>query len=732
MADNTYLSSYENPMSDGFIGPDPTNKAGNTELAEKALHAVVDGMTSCRNIRSELDQKWAEIHRGYRNERVRRQYKGIGRADIRDPELFKAIEVLTARANEAILNQRPFFRGIPREPVADRRQVETVENLIQYQCDAGKGGSKLSNFNKNCAMYGTAIMRVNWTETGIKRPKRRKNKTKGEYELVEHWETLYRGASFRNVRINDFYVPDIFCEDVDDQPFVIERTSMPYAELMRLQADGKLVNVDKLKDIATGGTGDLDDILKIEEADAAGANYTPGSAAQNNRKMINILIYEGYFDLDGDGLEEHCWIWVAEGQFVLLLQENPYWHNKCSYVSAHYIKAPGFFYGISAIELAMSLWAELCDTHNQILDNKNFILSPPLVAGPGAGLTSNRIQYGPGKVIPIQGQVDQLKFLTYPDTTAAGYAAIGMLRNGLRETTGATDIMQGKSGGTDKATIYAGMLSETNMRLKDSLRNIYEMALEPMIEKMYALNEQYIDKETLVRVVGSKGWDFIPVRPEDLSTPMDFKGVGTGALGSMLSKNMHLQSFLQMIIPFMQAGVEVDAQALLTSVYNDVFGMTDGDRYFDAKSAFRPLDARYENVLLKQRQPVDVHPGDDDVGHIKDHIELVEDTDDDIVKTETIKHVMEHYEQHQAKEQEKQMQQAMQMAQMAQQLEGGGGQGQPPPQGQPQQGVPGMQIGNQAIQDNPLNNQDEAKYGAVVASIKGLGEQLSPKLGQAG
>jgi hypothetical protein len=728
------MAVRENPPSERFTPPDPTNYASDPVIAERAKKVVFTGLKMAKDARANAEARWARYYAAFRAKRKKREY--LGRANIVDPEPSKAVETIAARIEDSILGQRPIARGLPREK-ADQKQVELNESLIQYQMDTDEFERKFGSWVKNLGIYGTAIFRVAWHEKTLQHAKRVKmNDADDEYDLLKGESMSYRGPTMREVAIGDFYVGDARKETCDEQEYVIERKKVSRAYLMSLQNQGLLKNVEKIKPGAQPQIR-FDDYIANSNAQVAELGWNTGLQNEwSPVEQVSICMYEGKFALNADNediskfkAEVDCWIWVTDCGTVLLCQENPYWHGKKTYTSSHYIRVPGEFYGIGIIDWIEDLWAELCDSHNQVLDGKNLSMNPTMFAGAGAGLTTSKLTLSPGRVIRINGDVNQLKWHVVPDVSSAGYNSIGNIRNMVRETTGATDLMQGQSaGGIDKATIFAGLLSESNMRIKSVIRNCYLMCIEPMMSKWYGLNQQFMDKETIVRVEGQKGFDWIPIRPEDLNTPMDFKGTGSGNLGTSLARNVGIQSFLQMVVPLMQAGAEIDIMELLKRVWHDVFGYTDGEAIFGGKSDHRAHDAREENMMMAQRQAVDIHPADDDIAHTKEHLALFSSTPDMEVKSLVYDHVMEHQEQAQAKEAQRQMQAAQQEAQqlgvMQQALNPNGNGGQPPA---PQIGqAPLAAMGEN--QPGGLTGNQRA-FGPDMGSVKDAGEKLAGRQG---
>lgn len=457
--------------------------------------------------------------------------------------------------------------------------------------------------------------------------------------------------------------------------------------------------------------------VKAERAAIADVAIDGGQMKQDAMKKAEILMYEGAFDIDSDGVEEDCWIWIANGKHVLRVIETPYWHGRKSYSKIVYIKSPGEFYGINYFEWIERIWMEICDKHNQALDSVNLSINSPILAGVGAGLDQNQLMLSPGKVIRLAGTVQELMPLTIPDHSEQAYKAIAVLQNIARETSGATDLLQAQdSGGVDKATIYAGMLNEANLRIKHSLRNIFE-GIERVADLYYALDQQYLDAETSIRILGKSGFEFRPVRPEDVSGMYDFIGIGTGTLSSMAQKNMGMMQFVQSFGPLMLNGlVRADFNEIAKRVWTDLLGYTDAARIFGEQGP-QPMDPEQENMLLAQRQAVDVHPQDDHIAHVKTQMPLL-GHQDPVVRQMARQHIQEHQVMFQrlmaAQEAMVQYQTQMAMNQLA---------------AAAPQPTNGTSNGNGGPMTRAAGTGNQQQAGAEMGQAKEIGELLSGRMG---
>lgn len=707
----------ENPQSPGFAAPDPKNYATSEAVAKRALKVFKEAIAQARDARGNIEAHWRRQIDAYFTMRHRKNY--YGRANVVDPEPFRAVEVICARLENAILGSHPMLRGFPGpgEIELDRKQAELNEALLAQQLEKGsEGGDVIKSDIKSTTILGTGVLKVWWDEEF----RRRRIRDPYTGKLLKKPEDVhvYRGPRMRNVDLESFWVADPNNgEKPDDQPFVIEERITSIQQLRMQERAGQLANTGKLNTEDAGIPSlEAEQASKASRATALGLNYDTGIPGQGPQKVCSLGMYEGVFDLYGNEEEIDCWIWVANGEHVLRVCENQYWHGKKSYVSAPAIRVPGSFYGMSPIASILDLWAELNDLHNMGLDSAVLSLNPAIKVGAGAGLNMKRWVLSPGAFLPAD-DISQIEAFVIPPMIGVAHQAIGPMREMIRETTSATSLLQAQgTGGIDKATIYQGSIQEANARIGMQGAE-YATKLERLGDKAWSYNQQYIDTDTLVRILGKGGFEWIPVRPEDIRYPMDWKAVSVRNIGSYHSRNMGLERFLATVTPLaLQGAVKLDLKEIVKRMW-ETLGMSDGDRIFEPEGP-QPMDPRQEELMIGQRQAADVHPNDDHAMHAKSHSVWMQQNQqqggDPIALQLMQTHMQEHARVMQAQQQMQQQIAALQAQQIMNQVapspQNGGGRSAPP-----QAAVPGL--GNQA------------QFGSDMGAAKEIGERFGGRQG---
>ena len=701
----------ENPTSVGYHAPDPNNYASSVVVAARARETVKQAIAAARDARGTLPEQWQMNNDAYFGIRHRKSFRG--RANVVDPEPFRVVETIFAREAKALLGTKPWLRGFPGPglPKKDMRQAEINENLLQQQLSVGSDGYRtLKSGLKSCAILGTQFMKVQWDIETRRRQVRDPNTGR---RLGPQDTPVWKGPRWRNCEIDDIFVSDpVGGECPNDMDYMIERKLVRIQDLQALGRKRILENTEGILPGDVRGKHFEDEAGKAHRAELVGANYDLHDPAKSPIGKAELEMFEGPFDLYGKGDEIACWIWLVNGDNVVRVQENPNWHGKSSYISAPCIALPGNIYGLSPIQPILDLWVELNDLHNMGLDSAVLSLNPAIKVGTAAGVDFKRWVLSPGAFLPCN-DINQVEAFVLPPMTQVAHTAMGPLRQMMRETTSATDLLQAQdTGGIDKATIYQGALKEANVRIAEMASGFAGM-MEDGADLHYALNQQYMQTPELVRIGGKDGFEFIPVRPEDLKYPMDWHAVGVQNVGAEMTRNFGIERFMAAYTPLaLQGAVQLDFNEIAKTHWTSL-GMADPDRII-APQGPQPMDPRQEHLMMQQRQPVDSLPQENHAQHYQAHVQWAQElqsqpVQDPVVMQMLTEHIQETEAMFQRVTEAKQQMAALQAKQAMQSVE---------------QPANGKQSGNGAPADGNQQN-----LGAEMGAAKSIGEGLGGRLG---
>lgn len=246
----------------------------------------------------------------------------------------------------------------------------------------------------------------------------------------------------------------------------------------------------------------------------------------------------------------HGWFWLIDGEYVVRRQITPWRDAEPPYVKSVYIRVPGQFDGIGALELMMGLQVELNEGVNCRQDEINLKLNKPIAVFKEAVAPGDwdRLVAGPGAVwaFSMAGSDDIRKVLQtidYDGNLTDSWRSTQMVMQEIQETTAAVKATVGAGGADDEAgggTFRGQLLNKqvASERFIMYARLDEETFLGAAYRKFYQRIYQFKDIESVTRILGKdRGQRFEYVAPEELD--MMAKVIPMGVT-SMENKNVKL------------------------------------------------------------------------------------------------------------------------------------------------------------------------------------------------
>lgn len=474
---------------------------------------------------------WERLYKRYRNyvDEIK-DAKGKVRTDrsnISIPYSFTMIETILPRLVESLFAGRPYVtvKGRPKD-VQEYRQFKEIkpwessakkmEQLLDYQQNVVFDiQDKFHIGLKILCMYGTTIGYSGWKleEKPIVRKELTDVMVDGEplteegqpvqkLQAFKSTESTYDDPELRFIDLGLFFV-DPHAEDIDDARYCGHACYEPKSYIQTMN-DAGIWFVDWTKVPKDSG--------KSNEA--------------RNRRMSNIgLPTTDSFIRDeqsSDQLYEIHYYW-QDDQYVVLINrgyiayegENPYYHKKKPYVKDVYCKVPGEFYGIGVLETIEDLQDELNVERNQRIDNRSRALRRMYTQLRGTNITPNDFDVTNGGRVLVDNH-DDIKEMEHKPITGDTFTQEGIIKQDMRDTTGAQDVVMGTSGTAQTATETMTKDNNASMRFKMVISSIEKRLLVQISSLMIQLNQQFIDAPRLLEV-NEKGEDLLlEVTPEEV------------------------------------------------------------------------------------------------------------------------------------------------------------------------------------------------------------------------
>jgi hypothetical protein len=371
----------------------------------------------------------------------------------------------------------------------------------------------LPDIVRQMLIYGTSVVKVYWdkkVETVEEEIEIDPDFPELGSQKVEVEKTTKNQPVVEMVDLYDFFWdPKGF--DIDSCGWVAHRTYRSYDYLIKMQKQGLYKNVNLLeKDKTRPFKGETD---KITRTTALGTT-DPQSVSGDSDKEANIELIEYW--------EDNRVVTIANRTVVIRDDKNPFAHGKKPFVRFVDQSVPKEFCGIGELEPIETLQKELNDMRNQRMDNASLILNRMWLVQNGANVDEDELVSDVGGIIHTD-KIEGVQALYPPEIPNSSYREETLIKADIQQTTGITDYTKGVASdalANETATGISMMQEAGNARIKLKMMNI-EMGIREIGELFISLNKQFIDEETVIRILGEGSPQWLLVKPSEIKDNFD-------------------------------------------------------------------------------------------------------------------------------------------------------------------------------------------------------------------
>lgn len=601
------------------------NLAGEKDIAERAIQYVIDAKRQWLDATDGVRRIWRILHKLLKGNSL----ASMGQLDIiHTPELYKVLEAMVPRIEDALFADRPHFRVRPRREIS-QPQADAIMQFVAWQLDQAKADNLIQPGIRSALIHQVAATKVWWErrfEKAILRDVvRRVEGTRVEYDhRRRRGEILsYDGPKMRLVDPNRLIL-DTRQTEVEDMDWIGDEVEMTLGECRRMQEMGFWINTGRLD---TSADRAIDENVEIEHA------RNPDRFAGPNRgqlkhgpKKASVIELWGKFDLHGNGDEVECVIAVANEQVALRVSENYHDERFRPYALARCARESWEFYNVGPLDHCSGL-NEALDMIRSVAFRASKLSMSPIIGVEGAdpGECPDTIwDVEPGLVIPgakispvqIPSNIDHL----------SNWA--GMIRQDIEETAGAPRIFSGTDE-SNTATQAVKNLNEANKRIRSIVRAMSQMWCRTY-RMMHLLNRQFVTHDVPYTVLGRGAHalanSYPSVSPLTFLADVDFEFTCMDGIYSAASRATAATQWLQIATPFLSLiQGYVNVPKLLATIYADTVGPRIGDDVITVPPMLTDLMPQSEeNVMLLRGERVEVRPEDPHAAHLDEMIPVLE------------------------------------------------------------------------------------------------------------
>ena len=360
----------------------------------------------------------------------------------------------------------------------------------------------------------------------------------------------------------------------------------------------------------------------------------------------------------------------ANSQFLQEVKGWPYTHSEYPFAKMDHIQT-GRFWGDSTLVDIIPLQREYNRTRSQIIEAKNRMSKPQLVAVRGS-IDARKITSEPGLIIQYQPGFQKPEPLPLQSLPTYVIQEIDRVQKDIDDISGQYEIAKGRTPpGVTAASAIAYLQEENDSKLSSSTASIEEATEKIGRHVLYHVHENW-DQPRIVRVLGvNQTYEVEEFTKDSINGNVDYTvEAGSSAPRSRAARQAMLVELgtrgwitPQQVLKFMHL-VETD-RMYDESLADDRQVQRENDKMMEAQPQLSLVPDPTTGMMQPQQmppQPFPVNEWDNDVAHITGHEAYMKtqqyELADDTAKQVLLEHLMQHKQRYQT-----QQMQAMQAAQ---------------------------------------------------------------------
>lgn len=339
--------------------------------------------------------------------------------------------------------------------------------------------------------------------------------------------------------------PDFREEDIEEQPFVIHAQVKSPEWVQARFKEGSIVG-EKLNP----SSGDAADILEDSFLNLIG---TQSLNRQQSVLVLELWIKPGAHPMFPEG----AFFTMIGDQIVQGYQGQIYSHGEFPFTKFDHIPA-GKFYSTSSIEDLIPLQKEYNRTRGQIIEAKNRMAKPQLVA-PRGSVDPSKITTEPGQVIQYTPGFEAPKPLPLAPLPTYVLQEIDRILVDWNDISGQHEVSQGQTPpGVTAATAISYLQERDESKLAPTYDSLEE-GLEKTAKQVLTYVHDYWDEPRVIKVTGVDGsFDALTFKGSDLGDNLDIKiEAGSSLPQSKAAKQAFIMDLMKMGFIEPNKGLEV-------------------------------------------------------------------------------------------------------------------------------------------------------------------------------
>lgn len=364
-------------------------------------------------------------------------------------------------------------------------------------------------------------------------------------------------VQFRHETPFHVLIPDFREEEIENQPFLIH-AQVRSPEFVKMN-------------FPTALDGSPVDCTSAQAMDILDDSFMNMIGTQNMNRQQSALILEvwikpGMLPM----LPEGAFLTIVGNKIVQGFQGWPFLHGKFPFAKFDHIPS-GKFYSTSLIEDLIPLQKEYNRTRGQIVEAKNRMAKPQLVAARGSVDTS-KITTEPGQVIQYTPGFDPPKPLPLQDIPSYVTQELERIIVDWSDLAGQHEVTHGQvPPGVTAATAIAFLQERDESKLIPTFDSLEE-GIEKTAQLALSYVSQYWDTDRIIKVTGPDGsFDAMAFKGSDLANNLDIRvEAGSSLPVSKAAKQAFIMDLMKMSFIDPNKGLEVMEMGGINKIYEQI------------------------------------------------------------------------------------------------------------------------------------------------------------------
>jgi hypothetical protein len=704
-------------IAPGSLGDEPDAQAEEKTGAADRARDLLGRRNPNSPIRKELDEVWETVKKGFEDQADRsdeqqdywdcyncvandnRYYNGV--AEIYWPIIHDAVDARATRfVNQLFPQSGRYVEAIS----ADDSSPTSIVALLDHYIRSARLKTQVAKpLCRHGDVEGQYNLYIDWTSVERELVSR---ETHGPIIDQEGVPVEAPGDEFEDVRIDEVIEGAPGFEVLHDSDVLVWPATVDSIEQAFERGGGVAIvrrwteaDIERMVEEGAIRKDEADDLkrkMKAVSSEQGTTNIAKQLAehAGIRARGKEVTVWEVWNNLPLDekgGFDEKngklrlCRMFFGPEKSKLGCHRNPYWNDRCPLLSCAAQKVGGVFKGPSLLAPVASLQYEANDAVNEGADAATLAAAPIVTRDTSKG--KGPLVYNMGAVWDMPP--DSVKILTFPDLTPRAQTRVQMAIQAIFQSLGINPAMMPQQTGRPGAKRNQAEISMEQqvdlLTTAEAVSVLEEGIFTPAMGLCVDLDYQYRDRAITVRAYGDMGLRAQLEEVAPLRNRHQYTFVWRG--GEQVRQNVAMQqqgtAWVNVLRdPAMrqaltQEGYQLHLGPIIEYNTQSIFGPFLGSQIIIDQRAQLTMSAELENELMADGHSMPVHPLDQDVEHLKSHMQAQKMGD----PHGTIRaHVALHLTQMQTKAMAMQAQQAQQQGQP-----GGapGGPGRPQPGAQP-------------------------------------------------